>query len=156
VEVAQRALSDKWSGAAYKNLENALIRRKISRTILTDGNLAYRYCYYSGCYDQRDKQAVDLLGNVEPIWSARKYFTNGHDKIGRAKESLSMVSLAQAQAVQKLEAEGWTIVEPSKKRTNGGPVMMMRRLDGDLVHIFVMPNGERRGQRPTDAQIRDW
>jgi hypothetical protein len=67
-----------------------------------------------------------------------------------------MVSLAQAQAVQKLEAEGWTIVEPSKRRSNGGPVMMMRRLDGDLVHVFVMSNGERSGQPPTDAQIRDW
>jgi hypothetical protein len=54
-----------------------------------------------------------------------------------------MVSLAQAQAVQKLEAEGWTIVEPSKGRSNGGPVMMMRRLGADLVHILVMSNGER-------------
>jgi len=67
-----------------------------------------------------------------------------------------MVSLAQAQAAQKLEAEGWTIVEPSKKRAIGGLVMMMRRVDNDLVHIFVMPNGERSAQPPTDAQIRDW
>jgi hypothetical protein len=67
-----------------------------------------------------------------------------------------MVSLAQAQAVQKLEAEGWVIVEPSDKRALGGPVMMMRMLDGQLVHILVMPNGERSQQPPTAAQIRDW
>jgi hypothetical protein len=67
-----------------------------------------------------------------------------------------MVSLAQAQAVQKLEALGWMIVEPSNKRAKGGPVMMMRRLEGDAVHILVMPNGERSAQAPTDAQIRDW
>jgi hypothetical protein len=67
-----------------------------------------------------------------------------------------MVSLAQAQAVQKLEAEGWMIVEPSNKRAMGGPVMMRRRLDGDVVNILVMPNGERSAQPPTDAQIRDW
>jgi hypothetical protein len=67
-----------------------------------------------------------------------------------------MVSLAQAQAVQKFEAEGWTIVEPSKRRGEGGPVLMMRHQDGNLVHIFVMPNGERSAQPPTDAQIRDW
>jgi hypothetical protein len=67
-----------------------------------------------------------------------------------------MVSLAQAQAVQKLEAEGWMMVEPSNKRAKGGRVMMMRRLEGDAVHILVMPNGERSAQAPTDAQIRDW
>ena len=67
-----------------------------------------------------------------------------------------MVSLAQAQAVQKLEAEGWMIVEPSNKRAMGGPVMMRRWLDGDVVHILVMPNGERSAQPPTAAHIRDW
>jgi hypothetical protein len=34
--------------------------------------------------------------------------------------------------------------------------MMMRRLEGDAVHILVMPNGERSAQPPTNAQIRDW
>jgi len=34
--------------------------------------------------------------------------------------------------------------------------MMRRWLDGDVVHILVMPNGERSAQPPTDAQIRDW
>jgi hypothetical protein len=38
-----------------------------------------------------------------------------------------MVSLAQAQAVQKFEAEGWRIVQPSRKRAKGGPVMMKRQ-----------------------------
>ena len=59
-----------------------------------------------------------------------------------------MVSLAQAQAVQKLEAEGWMIVEPSSKRAKGGPVMMMRRLEGDAVHILVMPNGGHSSEPP--------
>lgn len=68
-----------------------------------------------------------------------------------------MVSLLQAQVVQKLEAEGWVIVEPSgKKRAMGGPIMMMRMLDGHVTHILVMPNGERSAQPPTVAQIRDW
>ena len=67
-----------------------------------------------------------------------------------------MVALAQAQAIQKLEAEGWTIVESSKKQAAGGPVMMKRGAGGNLVHIFVMPSGERSAQPPTDAQIRDW
>jgi hypothetical protein len=67
-----------------------------------------------------------------------------------------MVSLVQAQAVQKLEAEGWVIVEPSGKRAIGGPVMMMRMLDGHVIHILVMPNGERSAQPPTAEQIRDW
>ena len=69
-----------------------------------------------------------------------------------------MVSLAQAQAVQKLEAEGWMIVEPSNKRAKGGPVMMMRRLDGDAVHILVMPNAWRTQRATTDgrANSRDW
>jgi hypothetical protein len=67
-----------------------------------------------------------------------------------------MVSLAQAQGVQKLAAEGWMIVEPSNKRPTGGPAMMRRRQDGDVVHILVMPNGERSAQPPTDGQIRDW
>ena len=67
-----------------------------------------------------------------------------------------MVSLAQAQAVQKLEADGWTIVEPSHKQPTGGPAMMKRQSDGDVVHILVMPNGERSAQPPSAAQIRDW
>jgi len=67
-----------------------------------------------------------------------------------------MVSLAQAQAVQKLEAEGWVIVEPTGKRGTGGPVMMMRTLDGHVIHALVMPNGERSAQPPTAAQIREW
>jgi hypothetical protein len=67
-----------------------------------------------------------------------------------------MVSLLQAQAVQKLEVEGWVIVEPSDKHAVGGPVMMMRILDAHVIHIFVMPNGERSPQPPTAAQIRDW
>ncbi len=67
-----------------------------------------------------------------------------------------MVSLAQAQAVQKLEAEGWVIVERSSKRALGGPVMMKRQSDGAVIHILVMPNGERSAQPPTAAQIRDW
>jgi hypothetical protein len=67
-----------------------------------------------------------------------------------------MVSLSQAQAVQKLEAEGWRIVEPSSKQAKGGPIMMKRRSDGDVNHILVMPNGERSAQPPTAAQIRDW
>jgi hypothetical protein len=67
-----------------------------------------------------------------------------------------MVSLVQAKAVQKLEAEGWVIVEPTDKRAIGGSVMMMRMLDGHVIHTLVMPNGERRAQPPTAAQIRDW
>lgn len=67
-----------------------------------------------------------------------------------------MVSLAQAEAVQKLEAAGWLIVEPSIKRAIGGPVMMKRALNGDVSHILVMPNGERSAQLPTAAQIQDW
>lgn len=67
-----------------------------------------------------------------------------------------MVSLAQAQAVQKLEAEGWTIIEPTNTGTKDARVMMKRRTDGDVVHILVMPNGERTAQPPTDAQIRAW
>jgi hypothetical protein len=67
-----------------------------------------------------------------------------------------MVALAQAQAVQKLEAEGWTIVESAKKRLAGGPVMMKRGAGGNLVHIFVMANGDRSAQPPTDEQIREW
>ena len=66
-----------------------------------------------------------------------------------------MVSLAQAQAAQKLEAEGWMIVEPSSKQAKGGPVMMRRRSDGGMIHILVMPNGERSAQPPRAAQIRD-
>jgi hypothetical protein len=67
-----------------------------------------------------------------------------------------MVSLVQAQAVQKLETEGWAIVEPTDKRAIGGPVMMKRMLDGHVIHTLVMPNGERSTQPPTAAQIRDW
>jgi hypothetical protein len=67
-----------------------------------------------------------------------------------------MVSLAQAQAVQKFEAEGWRIVQPSRKRAKGGPVMMKRQSDDEASHILIMPNGERSGQPPTPAQIRDW
>ena len=67
-----------------------------------------------------------------------------------------MVSLVQAQAVQKLKAEGWVIVEPTGKRGIGGPAMMMRMLDGHVIHTLVMPNGERSAQPPTAAQIRDW
>jgi hypothetical protein len=67
-----------------------------------------------------------------------------------------MVSLVQAQAVQKLESDGWVIVEPSDKRTVGGPVMMTRMVDGHVIHILVMPNGEQSPQPPTAAQIRDW
>ena len=67
-----------------------------------------------------------------------------------------MVSLVQAQAVRRLEAAGWVIVEPSNKYATGGPVMMMRTFDGDVSHILVMPNGERSAQPPTAAQIRDW
>jgi hypothetical protein len=67
-----------------------------------------------------------------------------------------MVSLVQAQAVRKLEAAGWVIVEPSNKCATGGPVMMMRMFDGYVNHILVMPNGERSAQPPTAAQIRDW
>jgi hypothetical protein len=68
-----------------------------------------------------------------------------------------MVSLAQAQAVQKFEAEGWRIVQRSHKQAKGGPVMMKRQSDDDEVsHILIMPNGERSGQPPTPAQIRDW
>ena len=67
-----------------------------------------------------------------------------------------MVSLAQAEAVQKLEAAGWLIVEPSNKRAIGGAVMMKRVLNGDVSHILVMPNGERSAQLPTAAQIQDW
>jgi len=66
-----------------------------------------------------------------------------------------MVSLAQAQAVQKFEAEGW-IVQPSRKQAKGGPVMMKRQTDADVSHILIMPDGERSGQPPTPAQIRDW
>ena len=65
-----------------------------------------------------------------------------------------MVSLAQAQAVQQLEAEGWMTVEPSSKQAKGGPILMKRQSGGDLIHILVMPNGER--SSPTAAQIRDW
>ena len=67
-----------------------------------------------------------------------------------------MVSLVQAQAVQKLEAEGWAIVEPTDRRAIGGPVMMKHMLDGHVIHALVMPNGERSAQPPTAAQIRDW
>jgi len=67
-----------------------------------------------------------------------------------------MVSLVQTQAVQKLQAEGWAIVEPTDKRGMGGPVMMMRMSDGHVIHTLVMPNGERSAQPPTAAQIRDW
>jgi hypothetical protein len=66
-----------------------------------------------------------------------------------------MVSLVQAQTVRKLEAEGWRIVEPSSKQAKGGPIMMKRRSDGDVIHILIMPNG-RNTQPPTSAQIRDW
>ena len=38
----------------------------------------------------------------------------------------------------------------------GGSVMMMRMLDGNVIHTLVMPNGERSAQPPTAAQIRDW
>ena len=65
-----------------------------------------------------------------------------------------MVSLAQAQAVRQLEAEGGIIVEPSSKQAKGGPILMKRQSDGDLIHILFMPNGER--SSPTPAQIRDW
>jgi hypothetical protein len=67
-----------------------------------------------------------------------------------------MVSLAQAEAVRKLEAAGWLIVEPSNKCATGGPVMMKRTFNGNVSHILVMPNGERSAQLPTAAQIRDW
>jgi hypothetical protein len=67
-----------------------------------------------------------------------------------------MVSLMQAQTVQQLEAEGWSIVEPSHRPATGGPVMMTRMSDGRRIYIFVMPNGERGAQSPTAAQIRDW
>jgi hypothetical protein len=67
-----------------------------------------------------------------------------------------MVSLVQAQAVQKLQAEGWAIVEPTDKHSKGGLVMMTRTSDGHADHVLVMPNGERSPQRPTTAQIRDW
>jgi hypothetical protein len=46
------------------------------------------------------------------------------------------------------------MVEPTSKQAKGGPVMMRRRSIGDVVHILVMPNGERRAQPPTAAQIR--
>jgi hypothetical protein len=67
-----------------------------------------------------------------------------------------MVSLMQAQTVQQLEAEGWSIVEPLHRRATGGRVMMTRMSDGRTIYIFVMPNGERSAQSPTAAQIRDW
>jgi hypothetical protein len=67
-----------------------------------------------------------------------------------------MVSLAQAQAVQKLEANGWVVVEPTGKRAIGGPVMMTRMVGDHVIHTLIMPNGERSGQPPTAAQIRDW
>jgi hypothetical protein len=67
-----------------------------------------------------------------------------------------MVSLAQGQAVQKLEADGWTTVEPSHKQATGAPVMMKRQSDGNVAHILVMPNGECSALPPTAAQIRDW
>lgn len=65
-----------------------------------------------------------------------------------------MVSLTQAQSIANLEADGWTIVEPSSKQVKGGPILMKRQSDGHLSHILVMPNGERGS--PTAAQIRDW
>lgn len=46
------------------------------------------------------------------------------------------------------------MVEPTSKQAKGGPVMMRRRSIGDVVHILVMPNGERRAQPATAAQIR--
>jgi hypothetical protein len=67
-----------------------------------------------------------------------------------------MVSLVQAQTVRKLEAEGWRIVEPSSKQVKGGPIMLKRRSDGDVIHILIMPYGERNTQPPTAMQIRDW
>jgi hypothetical protein len=67
-----------------------------------------------------------------------------------------MVSLMQAQTVQQLQVEGWSIVEPSHRRAAGGPVMMTRKSEGRTIYVFVMPNGERSAQSPTAAQIRDW
>jgi hypothetical protein len=65
-----------------------------------------------------------------------------------------MVSLAQAQSIADLEADGWMIVEPSRKQAKGGPTLMKRQSDGHLSHVLVMANGER--SSPTAAQIRDW
>jgi hypothetical protein len=65
-----------------------------------------------------------------------------------------MVSLAQAQFIAELEADGWMIVESSRKQAKGGPILMKRKSDGHLSHTLVMPNGER--SSPTAAQIRDW
>ena len=106
-----------------------------------------RYRYSWGCYEQKDKRAVasfrkcsadlGLSTRVSPFERQNQY----------VKGALSMVSLAQAQAVQKLEAEGWMIVEPSNKRAKGGPVMMMRRLDGDAGSHFR--HAEWRTQRAT-------
>jgi hypothetical protein len=36
----------------------------------------------------------------------------------------------------------------------GGPMMMKRRSDGDVMPNLVTPNGERSAQPPTPAQIR--
>jgi hypothetical protein len=47
------------------------------------------------------------------------------------------------------------MVEPTSKQAKGGPVMMRRRSIGDVVHILVMPNGERRAQPPTPRKF-DW
>jgi hypothetical protein len=72
------------------------------------------------------------------------------------KQAQTMVSLAQGQTVHKLEAEGWAVVESSRKQAQGGPVMMMRQVNSDVAYILVMPNGERSAQPPTPEQIRDW
>jgi hypothetical protein len=69
---------------------------------------------------------------------------------------VAMTSLMQAQAVQQLEKDGWSIVEPTGTSSKGGPVMMSRTVDGDVRHTFVMPDGTRRADPPTAAEIREW
>ena len=67
-----------------------------------------------------------------------------------------MVSLAQAEAVRELEAEGWAIVEPSNRHAAGGRVMLSRTIDGQVRHMLLMPNGQRSAQPPTAQEILDW
>jgi hypothetical protein len=67
-----------------------------------------------------------------------------------------MVSLAQAKAVQDLEADGWVIVEPSNEHAAGGRVMMTSTIGGHARYILVMPNGQRSAQPPTASEIQDW
>jgi hypothetical protein len=83
---------------------------------------------------------------------------NGRERSSptNVKEEGAMTSLMQAQAVQQLEKNGWSIVEPTGTGNKGGAVMMSRTVDGEVRHTFVMPDGTRPADAPTAAEIREW